>query len=299
MWTSEDDLLFLKYCHSKRDRCYHTISKDTSCRPHEILKLKIKDVVFKVAGNKQYAEVILSGKTGQRYVPIIDSLPYLKDWIDNHPMSGNPNSPLICGYNRSLGRRLSPNSINRIYHTYEKRFRGLLGDPDVPQSDKLAILELLKKPWNPYIRRHSALTEKAKILKEPILKIHAGWPQRSSMHLKYEHWFGNESSESILEAYGIETKSQTLRDRLEPKQCPNCSEPNKPDSKFCAKCRMILVYDEYVETLEKQKQKQNELDMLKERMNVIEEGQKELRELLKYPEQVARIVLEETDRQHS
>jgi hypothetical protein len=37
--TAEDDILFLKYCPSKRDRCYHTISKDTSCRPHEILKL--------------------------------------------------------------------------------------------------------------------------------------------------------------------------------------------------------------------------------------------------------------------
>ena len=33
-----------------------------------------------------------------------------------------------------------------------------------------------------------------------------------------------------------------------PKQCPNCSEPNKTDSKFCAKCRMVLTYDVYQET---------------------------------------------------
>jgi len=56
MWTQEDDLLFLKYCPSKRDRCYHAISRDSSCRPHELLKLDIKSVVFKVAGNRQYAE---------------------------------------------------------------------------------------------------------------------------------------------------------------------------------------------------------------------------------------------------
>ena len=37
LWTQEDDLLFLKYCPSKRDRCYHTISRDLSCRPHELL----------------------------------------------------------------------------------------------------------------------------------------------------------------------------------------------------------------------------------------------------------------------
>jgi integrase/recombinase XerD len=64
MWTQEDDLLFLKYCSSKRDRCYHAISRDSSCRPHELLKLKIKDVVFKMPGDRQYAEILVNGKTG-------------------------------------------------------------------------------------------------------------------------------------------------------------------------------------------------------------------------------------------
>ena len=48
LWTQQDDLLFLKYCPSKRDRCYHAISRDLSCRPHEILKLKIRDLVIQV-----------------------------------------------------------------------------------------------------------------------------------------------------------------------------------------------------------------------------------------------------------
>ena len=29
LWTQEDDQLFLKYCHSTRERCYHMISRDT------------------------------------------------------------------------------------------------------------------------------------------------------------------------------------------------------------------------------------------------------------------------------
>ena len=70
------------------------------------------------------------------------------------------------------------------------------------------------------------------------------------MHLKYLHYYGNESNESILEAYGIVTKEQNLAGVLNPKQCPNCSEPNKPDSKFCAKCRMVLTYDAYNETID-------------------------------------------------
>ena len=70
LWTQDDDQLFLKYCPSKRERCYHTISRDTGCRPHEILGLRIKDVVFKMANDRQYAEVLVNGKTGSRCVPI-------------------------------------------------------------------------------------------------------------------------------------------------------------------------------------------------------------------------------------
>jgi hypothetical protein len=73
LWTPEDDLLFLKYCSSKRMKCYHAVSRDLSCRPNELLKLKIKDVFFKTTGNYQYAEVLVNGKTGSRHIPLINS----------------------------------------------------------------------------------------------------------------------------------------------------------------------------------------------------------------------------------
>jgi integrase/recombinase XerD len=258
----EDDLLFLKYCPSRRDKCYHMISRDTGCRPHEILKLKIKDIVFKVAaGNRQYAEVLVNGKTGSRHIPLINSIPYVKDWLDEHPQQGNPNAPLICGYNKSLGRRLKPGTITRLYESYKtglfSRIVSTESTLDVTHEYRQKIKELLKKPWNPYIRRHSALTEKSTILKEHVLRQYAGWSGRSQMHLKYLHYFGNESTESILEAYGIAPKDQGLTDMLKPKQCLNCNEPNKPDSKFCAKCRMALTYDAYNEIVEEKQDKDN------------------------------------------
>jgi hypothetical protein len=138
----------------------------------------------------------------------------------------------------------------------------------------------LKKPWNPYIRRHSALTEKSVILKENVLRQHAGWSIGSQMPQKYLHYFGNESSESILQAYGILPKDQQI-DQLKPKQCPNCMEPNKPDSKFCAKCRIVLTYDAYNETLENHKGKDSELQELKEQMRSIQEEQKETQRMLR------------------
>jgi integrase len=289
LWTDEDDALFLKYCPNIRDRCYHMISRDSSCRPGEILNLRIRDVVFKTTGganNHQYAEILVNGKTGTRHIPLLSSLPYVKDWIDSHPQRGNQNSYLIPSFdrhNRKFGNKMKTSSLNVIYNKHKTEFfPSLLLDPKVTPEDKKKITELLKKPWNPYIRRHSALTEKSRILKEHVLRQHAGWSGRSQMHLKYLHYFGNESSESLLEAYGILPKDQQLGDALKPKQCPNCMEPNRPDSKFCSKCRMVLSYDAYNETLEEQKSKElekdNEVKKLKvEIMTMMEEFREQQR----------------------
>jgi hypothetical protein len=91
------------------------------------------------------------------------------------------------------------------------------------------------------------------------------------MHLKYLHYFGNESNESLLEAYGIVASGQQI-DRLRPKQCPNCSESNKPDSKFCAKCRMVLSYDAYEETVDSRREKEDAIATLSDQlMKVMQE----------------------------
>jgi hypothetical protein len=151
------------------------------------LKLKIKDITFKTIGTSQYCEVVVNGKTGTRPIPLINSIPYLKDYLDHeHPQPGNSNSPLICGTGKSLGRHVQPLTLNKIYSEYRRQvFPKLLESPNISPEDKQKIKELLKKPWNPYIRRHSALTEKSIILKEHILRQHAGWTQGSQMHLKY------------------------------------------------------------------------------------------------------------------
>jgi hypothetical protein len=90
------------------------------------------------------------------------------------------------------------------------------------------------------------------------------------MHLKYLHYPGNESSENLLEVYGIVTKDKLLSDALRPKQCPNCLESNIPDSKFCAKCRMVLTYDAYNETLESEKQKDDKLSLMENTVNTMQ-----------------------------
>lgn len=71
------------------------------------------------------------------------------------------------------------------------------------------------------------------------------------------------------------SKDKHISGAVRPKQCPNCNEPNKPDTKFCAKCRMVLTYDAYSETLEKQQEKESEVQRLQEKY---EQDMKDMRE---------------------
>jgi hypothetical protein len=116
---------------------------------------------------------------------------------------------------------------------------------------------------------------KSKILKEHVLRDHAGWSMTSKMPQVYIHYFGTESSTSLLKAYGIE-KDDNYTDQLVtnlPKSCPNCGESNKKEAKFCMKCRMVLTYDSYSEVRSEDKQKidklENDMESLKEGMNKI------------------------------
>jgi len=146
MWTQDDDLLFLKYCHSKRDRAYHVMARDTSCRPSELLSLRIKDLVFKMAGDRQYAEILVNGKTGTRSIPLINSIPWVKDMLDSHPQKNNPNAFLIHS-ERVRDRKISIYGLFHMYKRYKKKvFPSLVKDPLLDPNDKAQIIDLLKKP---------------------------------------------------------------------------------------------------------------------------------------------------------
>ena len=168
-----------------------------------------------------------------------------------------------------MGRKqLTPNGLYSLYGDYKGEFfPKLLEDPTVSNEDKEKIKDLLQKPFNPYIRRHSALTEKSTKLKSNTLNQHAGWSMNSSMAQKYIHYFGNESSESLLEAYGIITKNKVPIDTLNPKICPNCSEGNTQDAKFSSKCKMIMSFEGYQEALDSQSKKEDELKDMKDQFN--------------------------------
>jgi integrase len=224
IWDSREHAIFLKYCPDKRDRCYHAMANDMSARPHEILSLKISDVKFNLTEEGiQYAEVrIREGKTGPRVVPLFDSIPYLKDWIADHPTGTNPESWLfVAKCYSSYGIKLTYDGLVYRYSYYYKTkyFPRLLDDCTIPDPDKAFIRNMLTKPWNLYTFRHSALTDKSQILPEAILREHAGWTMSSKMPAIYLHLSG-ESSKILLQKKGImKSQDRESMNALKSTQC--------------------------------------------------------------------------------
>lgn len=103
--------------------------------------------------------------------------------------------------------------------------------------------------------------------------MHAGWSKTSNMVEIYTHEFGNESSQLLLQARGIIPADAQENEILKPLQCPSCNESNKPESRFCAKCNMILTYDAYKETLEKEQKRESEINDLKKKLDAVQEEQ--------------------------
>jgi len=200
MWNPEDNLLFLKYCPNARDKCFHAMEADTSARPSELLKLRIKDIEFvneeaDGGGSSRYARIVLNGKTGERVVPLIDSIPYVAQWISMHPQGANIEAVLFPS---KTGQRMSVERMRQTYNGYKEYFKELLDREDVPDGDKKKIRDLIKRRFNTYVHRHSAITQKSEILSDAELRQYSGWTPRSNMHYRYQHFNGGESMKSLL-----------------------------------------------------------------------------------------------------
>ena len=74
----------------------------------------------------------------------------------------------------------------------------------------------------------------------------------------------------------MKSKSEEI-DKMKPRQCPNCSELNKIDSRFCVKCRMVLSYDSYMETVNKVQIDEANMDKIDTILLLIEELEKQTR----------------------
>jgi len=271
VWEIDDLLLAVKYCDNIRDKAVFTIGWDMVSRNHELVKVKIKDIIIK----EKYAEISTSWdtKTGTRTCPIIVGFPYLRELLNSHPFANNPNSFLFLS--RTTSKPLNPDSVWRIADTLKKRIIRMIKDGEIKGEDKDHLSKLLQKPWNPYLMtRHSSLTEKSDILNDFQLKQYAGWGINSTRPKTYLHRRGKQVINPLLEEHGIIEKHQPKAVRQE---CSKCGNINTTEATLCSKCSFVLNTRAWEQTKLEEVQEKKDLSLtisaLKQKIETLEKQQ--------------------------
>ena len=85
--TEDEVKRIIEKCDNLRDKTLISCLYESGCRVGEIGTMKIKHVSFEQYG----ARLTVNGKTGMRKILIVNSTPYLQEWINRHPYNDKEN----------------------------------------------------------------------------------------------------------------------------------------------------------------------------------------------------------------
>lgn len=238
LWEKDDILTLIKYESYKRNKAILALLWDLDARPHEITSLKIKHIRLR----EKYGEgqIPCETKTGGGPILLTLSFPYVRDWLNEHPLSNEPDARLICNlYN---GAPLNPDSIDKMMKQLRDRIKCLVYDNEIKDQNEREKLEYLleTKKWNPYCIRHSAITADYDYLPEYALKKKVRWSMNSKQGSRYiKRRMGNDLKETILNYNGI-VSGLEIKKKSSSIQCPRCEFVNILENKYCSKCSYPL-----------------------------------------------------------
>lgn len=230
--TREDVQALIKACTHIRDKALISALYEGGCRISELLNLKLKHMEF-----DEYGAILrVHGKTGSRRVRLVSSVPHLSNWVEHHPLKGEPDAPLwVCVGTTNNKKQMMYSSINTLLR-------------------RTAENAGVKKRVSPHSFRHARATHLASRLTEAQMKEYFGWTQGSSMAAVYVHMSGRDVDNAILQLHGkLPKDEEKANGELCIKECPRCRYENAPESDFCGRCRLPLDEKTAIEVEKKEK----------------------------------------------
>jgi len=232
MLVEEDIEKLIKNALNSRDKALIALLWETGARIGELIDLTLGSL----EDHKHGFKIVVEGKTGSRRLPLIESVPYLKKWLEDHPDRENKEAPLWVNIGKvNEGKKMSYPSIRKMLKEIRDR------------SD-------VEKPVNPHNFRHSRATYMATRFTEAQMCEWFGWVQGSDVPARYTHLSGRDIDSDYARLHGIEDEENTKEAKLIPDNCPRCDETVPRESGFCHRCGQALSVDSFdkVETSEEE-----------------------------------------------
>lgn len=230
----------IKLCDNYRDKAFLSLLFELGCRIGELLNIRIKDITRA----EHYYKVKIYGKTGERVIMFVNSIPYVEGYLQIHPHKDNGNAPLwICLGSYNHFENLRYVGAKRIINKY---------------LEKAGII----KKITAHSFRRSRATELAQYLTESQLCEHFGWVIGTDVVGVYVRKSGRNINRSMLKYYGIEVddleKNETIKNKLKtPRKCQVCGTQNLAEACYCAKCGKALTLEVALNSDEQVKEETN------------------------------------------
>ena len=217
--TQEDVRKLIENAVNMRDKALISVLYESGCRIGEILSMRIKDVLLE----EPTCAIRVSGKKGSRRILLVNSTPYLSNWISHCANKNDPEAFLWASIGtKNRDKVLKYNSVREMLKSVAKKAG-------------------IKKKVNPHLFRHSRATYLANRLTEAQMCEYLGWVQGSGMPRVYVHLSGRDVDNAILEIHGLKKPEDGENPKeLEFKECSICGKANEFEAKICRRCARPL-----------------------------------------------------------
>jgi site-specific recombinase XerD len=262
--TQEEVKRLICACENPRDKCILSLLNELGCRISELLLMDLKDIED---CEEYYRITIQHSKTQSRKLKVIDSKPFIADWLNQHPKNKDLNTPLFVGIGvKNKGKRLRYDACRMLLKKISKRAK-------------------IIKSNNPHHWRHSTATRYANYMSYSQLCNWFGWRIGSKVPSIYIHLSGQDMDNTVDQMRGL-TTTPKIEDTLTPKNCSYCGTLNKGTNDLCEKCGATLTIKGIIKKEENQKKFEQEL---LSRQQVIEEYVKYTQEKIRSLEKKVKI----------
>ena len=211
----EDVLPMIDATMNTRDAALIATAWDSGARSGEIRELTVGDVT----DHRHGLQITLSGKTGQRTVTLIPSVPHLQRWLSDHPDEDDSDAPLWSKLNQ-------PDEIS--YRMFMKILESAAEDAGV---DKPVTFTNFRKSSASYLA--------SKGMNQAHIEDHHGWVRGSDVAARYVSVFGEEADLELAKVHGVEVEEEEP-EPIAPIECPRCGKDTPRDEAFCVWCKQAV-----------------------------------------------------------
>lgn len=213
-----DVLAMIDAAYNNRDTAMVALQFDAGLRGGEFKALEVGDL----QDHEHGLQVTVDGKQGMRTVTLIPSVPYINDWLADHPADRTAgDAPLWSRITSS-----EEISDKMIYKTF----------------DELADRAGVSKPVTlTNFRKSSAAFLASRNVNQAHLEDHHGWVRGSRAASRYIAVFAGDTDREIARAHGVDIPDADEPDPTAPIDCPRCGTSVARRDPVCGACGQAMT----------------------------------------------------------